>query len=175
MTAPEILVTERLRGERLAPRHHDLVAPIFADPRVGATMGGVWSDEQVANDIARVGAHWERYGFGIWVFFLGDEAVARGGLQHAEFDGRPEIEVAWTTAPEHWGKGFATELGRAAVDVAFGTLSVPELVAFTLPHNGASRRVMEKLDFVYEKTAPYKGYGDHVLYRRTRTWSLSGA
>ena len=25
---------------------------------------------------------------------------------------------------------------------------------------------MEKLGFAYEKTAPYKVYGDHVLYRR---------
>jgi hypothetical protein len=25
---------------------------------------------------------------------------------------------------------------------------------------------MEKLGFTYEKTAPYKQYGDHVLYRR---------
>ena len=25
---------------------------------------------------------------------------------------------------------------------------------------------MEKLGFTYEKTAPYKIYGDHVLYRR---------
>jgi RimJ/RimL family protein N-acetyltransferase len=34
--------------------------------------------------------------------------------------------------------------------------------------NLASRRVMEKLGFTYEKTAPYKVYGDHALYRRRR-------
>jgi RimJ/RimL family protein N-acetyltransferase len=42
---------------------------------------------------------------------------------------------------------------------------VPNIVAFTLPENGASRRVMEKLGFTYEKTAPYKQFGPHVLYR----------
>jgi hypothetical protein len=29
-----------------------------------------------------------------------------------------------------------------------------------------SRRVMERLGFVYEMTAPYKKFADHVLYRR---------
>ena len=69
-----------------------------------------------------------------------------------------------STCPR-WGEGFATEVGQAALDVAFGPLNLDDVVAFTLPHNGASRRVMEKLGFEYEKTAPYKVYGDHVLYR----------
>ena len=93
------------------------------------------------------------------------EPLARGGLGRTVFDGQPEIEVAWTVVPERWGKGLATELGAASLEVAAG-LGLDDIVAFTLPHNTASRRVMEKLGFVYEKTAPYKVYGDHVLYRR---------
>ena len=56
--------------------------------------------------------------------------------------------------PARWGEGFATELGSAMVDVAFGPLESPDLVAYTLPHNGASRRVMQKLGFESEQTAP---------------------
>ena len=96
------------------------------------------------------------------------EPLARGGLSRTEFDGQPEVEVGWTVTPERWGEGLAGELGAAAVEVAFSGLGLPDLVAFTLPDNLASLRVMEKLDFVYEKTAPYKSYGDHVLYRRRR-------
>ena len=81
------------------------------------------------------------------------------------FDGRPEIELGWVITPERWGEGLATELGQASVDVAFGQLGLPELVAFTTPGNVASRRVMEKLGFAYEKTAPFMHYGEHVLYR----------
>ena len=55
------------------------------------------------------------------------------------------------------------------MSLAFGPLGSPDLVAFTLPHNSASRRVMEKLGFAYEKTAPYKVFGDHVLYRLMNT------
>jgi ribosomal-protein-alanine N-acetyltransferase len=169
--APEDLGTARLRGERLGPQHLAVVAPIFADPRVGATMGGVQTPDQVAAGLARTEEGWRRDGFGYWMFFetTTGEPVARGGLSRVEFAGRPEVEVGWTVTPERWGQGFATELGAAALEVAFGHLGLRDLVAFTLPDNLASRRVMEKLRFVYEKTAPYKHYGDHVLYRRVRT------
>jgi RimJ/RimL family protein N-acetyltransferase len=166
-TAPEILTTPRMRGERLGPEHQAEMELIFGDPRVGATMGGVWTPEQVTEQLAREARQWERDGFGGWVFFEAatGEPLARGGLDRTVFDGQPEIEVAWTVVPERWGQGLATELGAASLEVAAG-LGLDDIVAFTLPHNAASRRVMEKLGFVYEKTAPYKVYGDHVLYRR---------
>jgi RimJ/RimL family protein N-acetyltransferase len=156
-----------MRGERLGPEHLEVAAPIFAAPRVGATMGGVATREQVARQLAAAEEEWERDGFGYWMFFdaATGEPVARGGLGRKEFDGLPEVEIGWTVAPERWREGLATELGAAVLEVA-AELGLDDIVAFTLPHNAASRRVMEKLGFVYEKTAPYKVYGDHVLYRR---------
>ncbi len=169
--------TARMRGEAIGPQHVDVVAPIFADPRVGATMGGVQSRELVLEILTRQAEAWERDGFGYWMFFerSSGEPVARGGLQRTVFDGQEEIEVGWTTAPDRWGEGFATELGQASLDAACGPLGLENVVAFTLPHNGASRRVMEKLGFTYEKTAPLREYGDHVLYRHRCRPAASGA
>ena len=165
--APDVLTTERMRGERLGPEHQAVLEPLLADPRVAATMGGVRTPEQIAEQLALAAAGWERDGFGSWMFFdaATGEPVARGGLSRTEFDGQPEVEVGWTVTPERWGEGLATELGAAALAAASG-IGLHDIVAFTLPHNAASRRVMEKLGFTYEKTAPYKVYGDHVLYRR---------
>src|SRR3954468_6069601 len=53
------VVTARLRGEPIGPQHVDVVAPIFADPRVGATMGGVQSREQVLEILGRQAETWE--------------------------------------------------------------------------------------------------------------------
>jgi len=156
-----------MRGERLGPEHAAALAPILADPRVAATMGGVPTAEEVAAQLRSAAQGWERNGFGYWMFL--DAAtgapVARGGLSRAEFDAQAEVEIGWTVAPERWGEGLATELGAAALEVA-SQFGLDDIVAFTLPHNTASRRVMEKLGFAYEKTAPYKTYGEHVLYRR---------
>lgn len=49
-------------------------------------------------------------------------------------------------------------------------MSDAELVAFTLPHNAASRRVMEKAGFAYERDTEHAGL-PHVLYRSRRSGS----
>src|SRR4051794_41897227 len=105
-----------MRGERLGPQHLDALAPMLAEPRVAATMGGALDREQVAQQLADFDAKWERDGLGYYMWFdVGTgEAVARGGLSRTEFDGRPELEAGGLVTPERWGGGLATELGAAA-------------------------------------------------------------
>ena len=92
-------------------------------------------------------------------------APGRGGLQYTFVAGTNEVEVAWAIVPDRWGQGLATELARASVALAFDDLRLREIVAFTLPHNVASRRVMEKSGFEYEGPIVHAGL-PHVLYRR---------
>ena len=101
----------------------------------------------------------------MWREKASGEVVARGGLQHTHVGGGDEVEVGWAVAADRWGEGLATELGAASVRAAFDDHGLADLVSFTLPTNLASRRVMEKLGFAYEKTAPFMHYGEHVLYR----------
>ena len=51
--------------------------------------------------------------------------------------------------------------------VAFDDLGLGEIVAFTLPTNVASRRVMDKSGFTFERKIEHAGL-PHVLYRRAR-------
>lgn len=83
------------------------------------------------------------------------------------------MELGYAIVAERWGRGLATELGEAAVAIGFRDLDLEEVVAFTLPHNHASRRVMEKLGFAYEREFVWKGL-DHVLYRIRRGSSSDG-
>ena len=41
----------------------------------------------------------------------------------------PAIEVGWLLAREYWGNGYTTEGGRAALDYAFTTMKLDEVVA----------------------------------------------
>lgn len=52
----------------------------------------------------------------------------------------------WIAAP-HWGRGYATEAGRAVIAAARGSLRVRRLVAGHFLDNPASGRVLEKLGF----------------------------
>jgi [ribosomal protein S5]-alanine N-acetyltransferase len=75
----------------------------------------------------------------------------------------PDVELGYTLARAAWGRGYATELGRALVEHAFGALRVPRVVAQVEPDNHASRRVLEKLGMTARETRMAFGR-PHLLY-----------
>jgi ribosomal-protein-alanine N-acetyltransferase len=68
---------------------------------------------------------------------------------------------------EFWNKGVATEIATVSLKVAFERIGIGNIVAFTLPANWASRRVMEKVGLRYERDIVHAGRS-HVLYRIKR-------
>lgn len=56
------------------------------------------------------------------------------------------VELGYWIARAHWGQGFATEAGRALIEIA-RTLQLPSLEASHFLDNPASARVLEKLGF----------------------------
>ena len=67
----------------------------------------------------------------------------------AGFGRRPSgaIEFGYWVARPHWGKGYATEAGRALVALARDSLRVGKLVSAHFLDNPASGRVLEKIGF----------------------------
>ncbi|MGN6869954.1 MAG: GNAT family N-acetyltransferase [Solirubrobacteraceae bacterium] len=166
----ERIETERMILERLRLEHADEQLRLLLDPRVSATL---WprrrspTEADVLDGLAAKVDHWDWHGFGMWTARDRDtgEMVGRGGLQYTYTAGLNDVEAGWAIVPERWGQGLATELAHACVEVAFEQLALRELVAFTLPENIASRRVMEKAGFTYERDIVHAGL-PHVLYRR---------
>jgi [ribosomal protein S5]-alanine N-acetyltransferase len=171
--APERIETARMVLERLRIEHLDEVSRLLRDPRVAATgwPGGTPpSEREVMVSVEDKERHWQRYGFGMWLMRDREtgEMVGRGGLQWTFYvDDLDEVEVGWSVVPERWGQGLATELALASIDVAFGPLDLDRIVAFTTPDNVASRRVMEKSGFSYQRDILHVGL-PHVLYQVRR-------
>ena len=88
-----------------------------------------------------------------WVH--GFRVVHRGSgdvVGTCSFKGPPAdgvVEVAYGVAPDHQGKGYATEAARALVSYAFGFADVRVVRAHTLPESIASKRVLAKCGFRY--------------------------
>lgn len=160
------LTTERLVGTRLRAKDVDMLCELHRDPAVMATLGGVRTDEQTRAYLAENLEHWQEHGFGLWIFCdrTTGAFVGRGGLRHVVLEGRSEVEVTYALTRETWGKGFATEIATAALHVAFLQLGLQDLVAFAIPENAASRRVMEKAGFRFERDIVHRDQR-HVLYR----------
>jgi [ribosomal protein S5]-alanine N-acetyltransferase len=160
--------TDRLLLTRL--RESDLadLCRMYRDPRVMATLGGVRFEQETRELLQRHLAHWEQHGFGLWAAreLATGQFAGRGGLRHWTIEGREEVEVGYGFMPEFWGRGLATELAAASVRLGFEVLGQEELVCMALPTNGASRRVMEKVGFRYERDVLHADL-PHVLYRLT--------
>lgn len=59
-------------------------------------------------------------------------------------------ELGWVFAPEHAGRGFATEAARALVDLAFTHYPLHRLMARLDPRNVASARLCERIGMTHE-------------------------
>jgi len=155
--------TLALRHERPWLEHLALYRDLFSDPAVAAALwpgalGGPRSKAQVADMLNSDICHWEERQFGPWVFFERATGVfvGRGGLCRATLAGAECVEVAYAVRPDAWGRGYATEMARAAI--AEGRrLGFDELLGVAATTNLASRRVLEKAGVRIEATVEHTG------------------
>ena len=77
------------------------------------------------------------------------ELAGWGGLSVPSFlpEVLPAIEIAWRLGSAFRGRGYATELGAAALEWGFCTLEFDEILSIFEPANVASGRVMDRLGF----------------------------
>ena len=59
------------------------------------------------------------------------------------------IDVGYRLLPEFWGKGYATESGKAAINYAFTHLTLPQVSGVTEMNNQASHRALLKIGLKY--------------------------
>ncbi|MDZ4860012.1 MAG: GNAT family protein [Candidatus Hydrogenedentes bacterium] len=72
------------------------------------------------------------------------ELIGNCGIRKARADAH-EAELGYEIAPEHWGRGYATEAARAMVEFGFGTLGLHRIAAWCVAENAGSARVLEKI------------------------------
>ena len=126
-----------------------------------------------------MGDSWRFHGVHKWIAYdrVSGEVVGRGGLSRTPVDDdwgqiyaflpeepwvraaheihRPFIahanwlEIGWALRREFWGRGYASEIGRAGLAFAFGVLGARAVVSCTVRHNARSRAVMERIGMRY--------------------------
>ena len=162
----EAFHTARLQAERLAAGHWDDLRRMDADAAFMALLGGVRDEAGTLAYFDRNLAHWAAYGYGLYM--LRDAAtgamVGRAVIRHLDVEGADEVEIGYGFLPAWWGRGLATEIARACVDLGCGRLGLPSVVAVTLPEHAASQHVMRKTGLCYERDVLLSGLR-HVLFR----------
>ena len=177
MNQPAILDTNRLILRQWLASDREPFVRLNADPRVMEFFPTLLAPEESISMIDRIEAHFEVHGFGLYAAELRQDHTFIGfiGLNIPTFDApfTPCVEIGWRLAAEYWGQGLATEGARAITEHGFQQLGLREVVAFTVPANLRSRRVMEKLgmkhdsadDFDHPQLPSDHPLRRHVLYR----------
>jgi RimJ/RimL family protein N-acetyltransferase len=172
-----VLETPRLRLRPWQEGDREPFHRMTADARVMEFFAGLLSRAESDATIDRIQAHFAQHGFGFFAAELRatGEFIGFAGLSHTPFEAHftPCVEIGWRLAASHWNQGLATEGARECLRYAFEELALAEVVAFTVPANQRSRRVMEKLgmmrdpagDFEHPRLPEGHPLRRHVLYR----------
>jgi len=154
------LETARLRMRLFTPDDIDRMCEITRDPEVMRYIGygHPLSREETQANLGKIVNGFRRRGYGRWALERRDTGALIGycGLS----SGNPEvgIELAYMLAREEWGKGLASEAGRAALRYGFETLGVDSIAGLTFHANRRSRTVLERLGMKFVSNDCYFGF-----------------
>jgi RimJ/RimL family protein N-acetyltransferase len=179
----ERLLLRQWRDEDLEP-----FAELNADPETMRYFPARRTREESDAFAESIRRHLADEGWGLWAVEVaaGVSFIGFVGLARPRFEEHftPAVEVGWRLGREHWGHGYATEAGRAALAYGFEELGLEEIVSFTSELNAPSRRVMERLGMSHDPADDFEHPGvpvghplrPHVLYRLSRgAWTVSRA
>jgi RimJ/RimL family protein N-acetyltransferase len=170
-----VLRKERVLLRGWEPRDAEPFAALNADPVAMEFFPSTLSRAESDAMIGRMQKNLEERGWGFWSLEIDGTCAGFVGLSVPTFEAHftPCVEIGWRLAPAVWGRGYATEAARLAVDLGFGRLGLTEILSFTAVRNVRSRRVMERLRMVHDSAGDFDhprlpiGHSlrRHVLYR----------
>jgi RimJ/RimL family protein N-acetyltransferase len=123
--------------------------------------------EGIRIGIRKMLRHWEQRGFGPWAAVDKESGRLIGhiGLEHMDdWPLEDKVEVGWVLHPYYWGRGLATEGGRASVRFGLENAGLDRIISTTFPGHVASRRVMEKCGLTYRGSVQWEARGLEVVW-----------
>ena len=159
----DVLTTDRLVLRPYTRGDLDAIVALVTDPAVMQFVGdGVMTPARGREIFEKV---FELYEQGAWAIWAVEEVATGRLIGSAELKPRDtgDWEIVYVLATEAWGKGYATELGRAIVRFGFERLGLERVAATVDYGNAVSIRVLEKLgmrqvDEESDEIGPYAVY-----------------
>lgn len=121
---------------------------LYGDRVAMRTLGGALTLEATRGQIELHIARQERAGYSFWAVLDRQTEAMAGEAGLVPLGGKgPEVELGYALGTAFWGRGLATEVGRAILAEAFGPLGLERVAAVTRADNLPSQRVLAKLGF----------------------------
>jgi [ribosomal protein S5]-alanine N-acetyltransferase len=159
-----------LETDRLLFRSHEAgdendFVKIHTDPEVRRYVGGLaWPSEKALHRFQNqyLGRPTKTYGLWATVLKDGGKYIGSCGLC-APGDGET-VSLGYYIARPYWGRGLASEASRAFIEVAFGGLCLPRIMADVEKGNWASEHILEKFGFRYVREEEVPGRGRIICF-----------
>ena len=183
---PDCFTTQRVHAERINNQHIDHIFELFSDLQVQKAYGILGADITLENIFLHTSfakKHWDGYGCGRYVLFHKEtneflgiagfhrDIVNDAGEVHCavyedlqEIRGTDELEIYYFYMPKYWRQGYGYEVANKLIELAFTHLPYPSIIAYILPENNASHKLIKKMDFIEEGTV-FHNNQEHILYR----------
>ena len=143
-------------------------AALNGESEVMEDLGGPMNRAESDAKLERYMAAFEQHGYGRFAIedrsgrFLGYAGIMPSRPDHPL---GAHAEAGWRLRREAWGKGYATEAARAALDDGFRRCRLGEVLAYTAADNDRSRAVMARLGLERDPARDYsEAFGDGVWH-----------
>ena len=161
----EVLQTERLILRKLSLNDTDFIIELVNSPGWLQYIG--YRNIHTTEDAIRYLVDgplksYEQYGFGLLLIQLKTTMAPIGMCGLLKRDTLPLPDLGYALLPAYEGQGYITEANRAYLAYLEEQLQIEQLLAITNLHNEKSIRVLEKLDFVFERYMNMSG-DDHPV------------
>lgn len=156
-----ILDTTRLYLRTWRTGDFPLAKTLWGDPDVMTFLGGTLSDERVMERVRAEITCVEKYGVQYWPIFESetDEFVGCCGMRPWTYTPPAGHEMGFALVKSKWGRGYASEVARGVVNLAFDKLHFPMLRAGHHPEHHSSKKILVNLGFQFVDEVFYKPTG----------------
>lgn len=166
------LTTDRLGFSVWDKKDVELALSLWSEADVTRFISatGKFSKLQIKKRLAKEIESDNKFGIQYWPIFEKDTAEFVGccGI-HPYKSTNGVYELGFHIKSKFWGKGYATEAAAAIINYTFEVLKATILVAGHHPSNTKSKRVLEKLGFIYTHDEYYAPTGlQHPTYCRQK-------
>ena len=153
------LETDRLILRQWREEDFDSYAELCADPKVTRYLGEgkPLTRAESWRHMAFLIGHWQLLGYGHFAVEEKTTGKFAGRIGFLNPEGWPGFEIGWILGPSFWGKGYASEGARRALEYAFNELEQEHVISLIHPKNQPSIRVAERLGEKREGTAEIFG------------------
>ena len=155
--------TERLLLRELELSDAKGMFELDSNPNVHLFLGNkpVKNIEESIDQIKNIQQQYADFGTGRWAVILKEtnEFLGWSGIKFItdEINNHKDFyEIGYRFIEQHWGKGYATEAGKAFIDYAFNTMKVEAVYAYADEGNENSRKILEKLGLHYVNSFEYE-------------------